>query len=86
MYNVAFDVLRLIKKRGERENNINMLGSQQDVKKILLYTETLFQGHVGPIGSRGAVGPQGPPVSLYMSSEYIGILLYSVLLVFICFC
>lgn len=32
-------------------------------RKIQLYIKIVFQGHVGTIGSRGAIGRQGPPVS-----------------------
>lgn len=35
---------------------------EPEIKTIMLYV-TVFQGHVGTIGSRGAVGPQGQPVN-----------------------
>ena len=43
-----------------------LLSCKYDVESWL-YVKIMFQGHTGTFGSRGAVGPPGPPVSQRIS-------------------
>lgn len=72
MHHMAVCLMFFLKyRKGEYDDEMSLLGllgisAQIRIKnqqaKIWFYIEILFQGHIGIIGSRGAVGPQGPPV------------------------